>query len=93
MCCSSYCTWQFNVFPCSLQAALNLVNVKDFHIEKIIAVDSEDELDNDSGGQSAGRFTLRLYNEKQQTTSSVYLVIESKEDLVSILLSKNFVRN
>lgn len=70
-----------------------MLNVKDFHIEKIIAVDSEDELDNDSGGQSAGRFTLRLYNEKQQTTSSVYLVIESKEDLVSILLSKNFVRN
>ena len=67
--------------------------MKDFHIEKIIGVDSEDELDHDSSEQSAGRFTLRLYKEKQQSTSSVYLVIESKQDLVSILMARYFIRN
>lgn len=72
---------------------MGLVNVKDVHIEKIIGVDSEDELDHDSSEQSAGRFTLRLYNERQQSTSSVYLVIDSKQDLVSILISKDFISN
>ena len=67
-----------------LQAPFGLVNAKDVHIEKIIGVDSEDELDNDDGQQRPGRFTLRLYNEKQPSTSSVYLVIDSKQDFVSI---------
>jgi hypothetical protein len=66
------------------QAPFGLVNVKEVHIEKIIGVDSEDELDHHEGEQRTGRFTLRLYNGKQPSISSVYLVIDSKQDLVSI---------
>ena len=60
-----------------------MVNIKEVHIEKIIGVDSEDELDHDKDEQHTGRFTLRLYNEKQPSTSTVYLVIDNKQDLVS----------
>jgi hypothetical protein len=59
------------------------LNVKEDFIEKIIGIDSEDELEHEDGEQRSGRFTLRLYNEKQPTTSSVYLVIDTKQDFVS----------
>ena len=59
--------------------------MKEVLIEKILGIDSEDELDHNESEQPPGRFTLRLYNEKQPTTSSVYLVIDSKPDFVSSL--------
>jgi hypothetical protein len=65
------------------QAPFGLLNVKEDFIEKIIGIDSEDELEHEDGEQRSGRFTLRLYNEKQPTTSSVYLVIDTKQDFVS----------
>ncbi|XP_028409734.1 pleckstrin homology domain-containing family H member 2-like [Dendronephthya gigantea] len=63
------------------QAPFALENMKEFHIEKIMGSDSEDDLEPAENEQRNGRFTLRLYKEKQPTTSSVYLVIETKQDL------------
>lgn len=57
--------------------------MKEFHIEKILGTDSEDDTEPAENEQRSGRFTLRLYKEKQPATSSVYLVIDTKQDLVS----------
>lgn len=60
--------------------------MKEVHIEKISSVDSEDDLDTDEGDRRTGRFTLRLHNDKQPSTSSIYLLIDTKQDHVSILM-------
>ena len=52
--------------------------MKEVHIEKIASADSEDELESNHNK----RYTLRLYNEKQPSSSSIYLLVESKQDLV-----------
>lgn len=57
--------------------------MKEVFIEKIISIDSEDELLNNESEQRPGRFTMRLYNDISPSITSVYLVVDTKPDLVS----------
>lgn len=69
-------------FCCSQSPPLWL-NMKEMYVEKSENGQSEELERDENDEQGSLRFTLRLCNEKQPTSNSVYLSFDNKQNLVS----------